>query len=395
MAKNTDKYEMIDISELHPYENNARTHSDSQLEAICNSIKEFGFINPVIIDENNMILVGHGRIEASKRLGIKQAPFRRVTNLTDDQKKAYILADNKLSDLGGWDEDMLAQELESISLDMSAFGFEDFNIDIDEPEPEIAEDDFDVDGALEMESRVTRGQVWRLGEHLLMCGDSTCEADIKKLIDDTEIELVLTDAPYGIDVVQNNTIGGSKPVTIGNKESKNIVKANNYMKVKGDETTDTAKKNYEIIKDLSKNQILFGGNYFTEFLFPSRCWIVWDKENTGNFADAELAWTSFDKGVKLYHWMWNGICRKGDRETEGVKRVHPTQKPVGMLADILRDFSAEGDTVLDCFGGSGSTLLACEQTRRKCFIMEYEEHYCEVIIQRWESLTGKQAELIK
>lgn len=134
MPKNTDKYEMIDISELHPYENNARTHSESQLEAICNSIKEFGFINPVIIDENNMILVGHGRIEASKRLGMTQAPFRRVTNLTDDQKKAYILADNKLSDLGGWDEEMLAQELESISLDMSAFGFDDFNIDIDEPE---------------------------------------------------------------------------------------------------------------------------------------------------------------------------------------------------------------------------------------------------------------------
>lgn len=202
MAKSTN-YELIDISELHPYENNARTHSPSQLEAISNSIKEFGFINPVIIDENNMILVGHGRIEASKILGITQAPYRRITNLTEDQKKAYILADNRLSDLGGWDEEMLAQELESIQLDMSAFGFEDFEINIDEPEPDITEDDFDVDGALEMESRVERGQVWKLGDHRLMCGDSTSIDDVGKLMDGKRADLVFTDPPYGYEYQSN------------------------------------------------------------------------------------------------------------------------------------------------------------------------------------------------
>lgn len=132
MSKTENKYQFIKISELSPYENNARTHSNEQIEAICNSIKEFGFINPVIIDENNMILVGHGRIEAAKVLGIDEVPYKRVENLTDEQKRAYILADNKLSDLGGWNNELLTQELDNISLDMSLFGFEDFNIELED-----------------------------------------------------------------------------------------------------------------------------------------------------------------------------------------------------------------------------------------------------------------------
>jgi DNA modification methylase len=174
----------------------------------------------------------------------------------------------------------------------------------------------------------------------------------------------------------------------------NIVKANRYSEIIGDDTTETAKQNYEIVRDFTENQVIFGGNYFTDFLKPSRCWIVWDKQNTGNFADAELAWTSFEKGVKLYKFMWNGLAREGSREVELKKRVHPTQKPVGMIANILQDFSKEGDTILDCFGGSGSTLIACEQTNRKCRMMELDPHYCDVIIKRWETLTGGKAELL-
>lgn len=208
-----------------------------------------------------------------------------------------------------------------------------------------------------------------------------------------KIDLVLTDPPYGISVVQGNKIGGDKP--FGKVGGGNIVKSNTYRTIMGDETTETARKNYEIIKDISDNQILFGGNYFTDFLVPKACWIVWDKENTGNFADVELAWTSFDKGAKLYKWMWNGLIREGSRDLEGVKRVHPTQKPVGLLGEILKDFSKENDTILDCFGGSGSTLIACEQLKRKCYMMEYEESYCDVIIKRWETLTGEKAELVK
>lgn len=170
-----------------------------------------------------------------------------------------------------------------------------------------------------------------------------------------------------------------------------VVPAKVYRQIIGDETTETARKGYETAKGISKDQIIFGGNYFTDFLPPSRCWVVWDKENTGNFADAELAWTSFDKGVKLYHFMWNGLAREGSRDAEGITRVHPTQKPVGLMGYILTDFTEEEDAVLDLFGGSGSTLIACEQLNRKCYMMELDPHYCDVIIERWEQFTGEKA----
>ena len=173
-----------------------------------------------------------------------------------------------------------------------------------------------------------------------------------------------------------------------------VVASKVYKQIIGDDTTETAEKSYEVTKGVAKNQIIFGGNYFTNFLPPSRCWIVWDKENTGNFADAELAWTSFDKGVKLYHFMWNGLAREGSRKVEGITRMHPTQKPVGMIGYILQDFSKEGDGILDCFGGSGSTLIACEQLKRKCFMAELDPHYCDVIIERWENFTGEKAILL-
>ena len=174
-----------------------------------------------------------------------------------------------------------------------------------------------------------------------------------------------------------------------------VVPATTYKPIIGDQSTETARKHYEVIKDISDNQILFGGNYYTDFLPVSRCWVVWDKDNTGNFADAELAWTSFDKGVKLYKWTWNGLVRQGERKAEGVKRVHPTQKPVGMIGNIIKDFTEEGESVLDGFGGSGSTLIACEQLNRRCFMAELDPHYIDIIIDRWEQYTGEKAILLK
>lgn len=230
--------------------------------------------------------------------------------------------------------------------------------------------------------------------HRLICGDSTDKETVEKLMDGVRAELLLTDPPYGIDVVQSKQVGGDKPFGKGKVGADNIVKANQYAPIIGDDTTDTARANYDVALSCTNNQIIFGGNYFTDFLPPSRCWIVWDKQNTGNFADAELAWTSFDKGVKLYHFLWNGLCREGSRKVEGKTRVHPTQKPVGMLADILKDFSKENDSILDCFGGSGSTLIACEQLNRTCYMMELDPHYVDVIIDRWEKFTGEKAVLL-
>ena len=376
------------VSELIPYEKNPRKISDEAVNAVAESIQEFGFKNPILIDKNNVIIAGHTRRLASLKLGLERVPCVVVDDLTPQQIKALRLADNKTNELAEWDIGELDLELEGLlDMDMERFGFE--LPELDEP-TEVVEDEIPE----EIETRCKMGDIWRLGNHRLMCGDSTDVNVIDRLMDGVKAKLLLTDPPYGIDVVQNRQVGGGGALHFGGKVGKRV-ESSTYIPIANDDTTDTARANYDVALTCTENQIIFGGNYFTDFLPPSRCWIVWDKQNTGNFADAELAWTSFDRGVKLYHFLWNGLCREGSRKVEGKTRVHPTQKPVGMLADILKDFSEENDSVLDCFGGSGSTLIACEQLNRKCYMMELDPHYCDVIMQRWENLTGQKSELLE
>ena len=384
------KIEYIAVDDLKPYEKNNKKHEDFDIGEIAKSISKYEMIDPVgIWGKDNTIVEGHGRVLACKQLGIEKVPCIRLDHLTDEQRREYTIVHNKSQELALYDFDNLADEL--ADLDLSDFDF-DFGIDTDaEEETEIVEDEApEVDE--ENEPITKLGDIWQLGRHRLMCGDSTDKETVELLMNGNKADMVFTDPPYGIDVVSGNKVGGDKP--FGNVGGNNIVKANEYMSIKGDDTTDTARLNYEIIKDLSENQIIFGGNYFTDFLPPKACWCIWDKENTGNFADVEMAWTSFGKGAKLYKWLWNGLCRKGERSVEGKSRVHPTQKPVGLIAEILKDFTKENDIILDCFGGSGSTLIACEQIDRQCYMIEYEAHYCDVIIKRWETLTGEKAVLI-
>ena len=374
--------EYVSIDSIKPYERNAKKHPDKQVEHIANSIREFGFQQPIVVDKDGIVVIGHGRLLAAKKLNMDSVPCVRADDLTDEQIKALRLADNKTNE-SEWDFDLLDMELSDIEIDMEQFGFD---LDIDDEPQEVVEDEVPE----EVETRCKLGDKWKLGEHFLICGDSTDPAVVDRLMDGVKAELLLTDPPYGIDVVQNRQVGGGGALHFGGKIGKRV-ESSTYIPIANDDTTDTARANYDVALTCTENQIIFGGNYFTDFLPPSRCWIVWDKQNTGNFADAELAWTSFDRGVRLYHFLWNGLCREGSREVEGKTRVHPTQKPVGMLADILKDFSEEKDSILDCFGGSGSTLIACEQLNRKCYMCELDEKYCDVIIQRWENLTGGKA----
>lgn len=378
----------MDMRDLKPYEKNPRKNDDA-VKYVQESIKQFGFKVPIIIDKDNVIVAGHTRYKAAKKLGLKTVPCIIADDLTDEQIKAFRLADNKVAEKAEWDFDLLAGELDELfDFDMSVFGFEEVTT---EEETEVVEDDFEAE--LPEEPKAQQGDIYQLGRHRLMCGDATNIDDVEKLINKGQIQLALTDPPYGIDVVQNNEVGGGGATHFGGKKGKHVA-SSTYFAIKGDDTTDTARENYHIIQSLTDNQIIFGGNYFTDFLFPSRCWVVWDKQNTGNFADAELAWTSFETGVKLYHFLWNGLCRAGSRDVEGKTRVHPTQKPVGLLGNIIEDFTKPADNVLDCFGGSGSTLMACEQTGRNCYMMEYEPHYIDVIINRWEKFTGQKAVLL-
>jgi DNA modification methylase len=274
----------------------------------------------------------------------------------------------------------LADEL--AELDLSDFEF-DFGIDTDEEEPEIVEDEApEVDE--ENEPITKLGDIWQLGRHRLMCGDSTDKETVELLMNGNKADMVFTDPPYGISVVGDN----------GKVGADNLAKNGVYMPVKGDETTETTEIFFEVCKELGFDKyIIWGGNYFVGFLPYSDGWVIWDKRGdmaSNNFADGEMAWCSFHTPVRIYKQVWSGMIREGEHG----KRVHPTQKPVRLLAEILTDFTNNNDIILDCFGGSGSTLIACEQIDRQCYMIEYEAHYCDVIIKRWETLTGEKAVLI-
>lgn len=227
------------------------------------------------------------------------------------------------------------------------------------------------------------GDIWQLGRHYLLCGDSTDIDTVKNFFDGNKIDLVLTDPPYGVNAVEKRGRIGSK--------------GNLYHHIKGDDSTKTARNFYQMCQALNiKNYIVFGGNYFTDFLPPNSCWLVWDKKNgASSFGDFEMAWTSFKKASRLYEFLWSGAVREGDIKSEGKTRIHPTQKPVGLIAKMLSNFSEPNQNIFDGFGGSGSTLIACEKTNRKCFMIEYENFYVDLIISRWEKFTGQKAKLIR
>lgn len=372
---------MMPIGDVIPYENNPR-HNKEAVAKVAASLREFGFRQPIVVDKNNVIVVGHTRLQAAKKLKMKEVPVLVADDLTEEQIKAYRLADNKTAEFAKWDDDLLQVELDGIAeIDMSEFGF-----DLDLDDEEESEDDADIeedDVTDDVESRCHIGDMWQLGEHRLICGNSTDAGTIGRLMGDiSQANLLLTDPPYGI-----NADKGIK-TTYGSN-------AHNEYKYEGEWDAETpSKEAFDLMRKVADEQIIFGANYFTDKLPVGTSWIVWDKvgdiQFNNPFSDCELAWTSLDRVItKKYTCIQQGFVAD-----EKEKRVHPTQKPVKMLADILKDFSSAGDVIIDLFGGSGSTLIACERLGRKCLMCELSEHYCDVIINKWETLTGQEAVLL-
>jgi len=360
-------YKLID--ELIPYINNPRKNDGKAVDKVAASIKEFGFKVPIIVDKDNVIVTGHTRYKASKKLKLKEVPTITADDLTDAQIKAFRIADNRVSEESEWDFEKLEIELEGLNIDLSILGFEDNELKFLD-DKEVIEDDFDEEPPEVPQSKL--GDIWTLGKHRLMCGDSTSD-DVDVLIGNDAIDLVYTDAPYGIGIVDSKT----NKVGAGN-----LAKNKEYMQIKGDNSTETAKLFYFKLKNKTNNFIMWGGNYFLNFLPFSSSFIVWDKRgdmNSNNFADGEIAWLSFHSRVRIYKQIWNGMIREGEKET----RIHPTQKPVKIQTEIIKDFSNDNNTILDGFGGSGSALIACEIANRKCLMMEYEESYTDLIVRRY------------
>lgn len=377
--------EYRDIGELIPYARNARTHSDEQIAQIAGSIRAFGFNNPILVDKESGVIAGHGRLLAARKLGLNVVPVIELSHMSEEDRRAYIIADNQIALKSGWDAELLSielNELKTIGVPLDTLGFDpselsEFLGDDGGENPTEEEDTPLVSAALGVSPVSALGTIWHLGDHILMCGDATDIAQIKK-ISDGKADLLLTDPPYGIRVV------GKKVGSIG--------RGRQYLPVAGDEDTTVAIKAIKAAEPFAENKIIFGGNYFTDVLPPSRCWLVWDKNiNEGmSFADCELTWTSFDKNIRKYEWTWSGFAREGNKNDEP-NRFHPNQKPVGLLAEILQDYSDLGATVLDLFGGSGATLIACKKTGRRCRMMEIEPRYVDLIVDRWQTYTGQKA----
>ena len=372
------------ITDIKPYIKNPRKKWD--IQKVAQSIKEFGFQQPIVVDSGGTIIVGHGRYEAAKLLKLNSIPVT-IADLPPEKAKAYRIADNKTNEFSEWDISLLQQEFTDLldaNFDLELTGF-----DHDELESLITGEkagltDDDAVPELPDEPKSKLGDIYKLGEHRLMCGDSTKIDDTDKLIKGIKIDLVYTDPPYGINEKGDRSERGG--LTQGNK-----------LKDFKDDSIQYAVDSYNICEGVYKipRQVWWGANYYCHHLPQSNNWFVWDKrveeKQKDTQSDCELAWVKSKwSSVRIFRHLWKGMMKGSEK---GQRRVHPTQKPVA-LAEWSLDYFKEFETVLDLFGGSGSTLLACEKKKKKCFMMEFDPHYVDVIIKRWEDYTGKKAELL-
>lgn len=374
--------QVLKLSEIVPYENNARKN-DKAVKDVAESIKQCGYIAPIIVDENNVILAGHTRYKALKKLGYKEITVRKISGLTDEQKRKYRLLDNKTNELAEWDFEKLKDEIDG--LDFSEFDI-DWGIEEDTETISVIEDSpIEIDNTHEPITKL--GDIWQLGEHRLMCGDSTDALNINLLMDGKTADMIFTDPPYGYEY-QSNMRTKSKKFDV----LKNDDKILEFMPA---------------IKDICKGFIFICTTWkvldkwlplFNKY-YDLTNMIIWDKGG-GGIGDLEH---TFSTDYEIILCSNNGAKITGKRigsvwnvpKDNASDYVHATQKPVKLSAIAIENTTNKNGVVLDIFGGSGSTLIACEQLSRKCYCMELDPKYCDVIIKRWETFTGKEAIKLK
>jgi DNA modification methylase len=372
------------VDKLIPYVNNSRTHSDEQIAQIASSIKEFGWTNPILVDGENGIIAGHGRLMAARKLGYKEVPTIELKDLTETQRKAYIIADNRLALNAGWDNEMLTIELNDLladgfALEMLGFDPKELNALL---EPEVVEGLTDEDAVPDIpdEPKTKLGDIYQLGNHRLICGDSSSQNDVDKVLDGDRPDMIFTDPPYNIDYQG-----------VSDKRDK----------IKNDKMEDSAFVDF-------LNQTLYGcetmyvccswhyAHLFREAMEKigrkPKAMIVWNKVNPAQHLDKYFK----QHEIIFYYGDYGGHkTLRGDIWTIKRQRntVHPTMKPVELIEMALED-NKDKKIVFDMFGGSGSTLIACEKQNRKARLIELEPKYCDVIVKRWEDFTGKKAVLL-
>ena len=389
------------VSEIVPYKNNPRKN-DGAVEAVANSIKEFGFKVPIIVDKENVIVAGHTRLKAAEYLGLETVPVITADDLTEEQVNAFRLADNKTGELAEWDFAKLEEELSQLEdIDMTQFGFDESEFG-DELE-EIVEDEVPE---AEEETTVKRGDIYQLGEHRIMCGDSASDEDMSRLMDAVKADMVFTDPPYGVAI-------GSKNETLQSvQKAGRIVDNIANDTLSEDELYELLKKAFVNIRLSCASDACYyvtspqGGslrvmmNVLKDAGLEVKHVLIW-KKNTATFILGRLDYDYQHEPI-LYTWTETHHNYRGRQYRTSVWEydkprkcdLHPTMKPVELVANAILDGTKEGMVVLDAFGGSGTTIIAAEQTRRKCYMMELDPHYCDVIIKRWETFTGRKAEKV-
>lgn len=386
-------YYLADIEELIPYARNARTHSPAQITQIAASIKEFGFLAPIVIAEDNTILCGHGRFYAAQKLGLKKIPCVKESHLTDAQKRAYIIADNKLSINAGWDDELLAVELSDLQgegIDLSITGFDEKELaDLfeDKSKSDVEDDGYDLSAALEKAAFVQRGDFWTVGRHRLMCGDATNADDVVALMNGKRANLFLTDPPYGV------SFKSSSGLTIQNDSIKDE-DFYNFLKSAFSAAVACLEKGAAAYIFHADTEGLNFRRAFVDTGFHLAGCCIWVKDSLvlgrsdyqwqhepvlyGFLQNGKHSWYSDRKQTTI----WNFAKPKKNAN-------HPTSKPLDLLSYPIQNSTQENAVVLDTFGGSGSTLMACELTNRICYTMELDEKYASVILRRYVDDTGR------
>jgi len=390
----TSDMKLVPIKELVPYVNNARTHSPAQITKLRSSLREFGFINPIIVDRDFSVIAGHGRLIAAKEEGFTEVPCVFVDHLTEAQKKAYIIADNRYAEDAGWDEDLLRLEIESLQgmeFDVGLLGFEPAELNkLMTDEDGIAEDDFDVDAELQKPAITKSGDVWLLGRHRLVCGDSTKPDTYKSLMDGKKANLVVTDPPYNVNYegsagkIKNDNMGNEAFYSFLFDAFKNIEEAMAQDASIYVFHADTEGLNFR--KAFTDVGFYLSGTciWKKQSLVLGRSPYQWQHEPVlfGWKKKGKHMWYSDRKQSTI--WEYDKPRKNGD---------HPTMKPVALVAYPITNSSMSGCIVLDPFGGSGSTLIACEQTERICHTIELDGKFCDVIVKRYIEQIGSDKEV--
>ena len=400
MAKIADVQE-VSLNVLVPYERNAKKHGEEQLEKLKASILEFGFLTPCLIDQDFNIIAGHGRVMAAKELGLEKVPCVFIEGLTEEQRKAYILADNRLSELGEWDMELVMDELTALKDEDFDITLTGFDFDLDDEDVQIEEDDYEE--SRKAPARSKRGDVFQLGDHRLMCGDSSSPDDFAILMDGELADMVFTDPPYGVAIGDKNKALNS--VQKSGRCTENI----EGDTLDEDELYDLLKAAFINIRESCTDEASYfvtspqGGSLGLMMMMMRdaglevRHVLMWEK-NSPTFSLGRLDYDYQHEPI-FYTWTKSHHnYRKGEYRTTVWKfdkprkcDLHPTMKPVELVANAVLDGTMPGMIVLDAFGGSGTTIIACEELGRSARLMEIDPHYCDVIIDRWEQHTGEKA----